>query len=64
MDVTSIAFALTTGVVVGALFSLLDAPLPAPPTLAGVTGIFGLYVGFKLVEHLELSFDLAAILGL
>ncbi|MBM6616788.1 XapX domain-containing protein [Bacillus suaedaesalsae] len=40
--------ALITGVIVGFLFALLRLPIPAPPALAGVTGIVGVYLGFKL----------------
>lgn len=43
--------ATVTGVVVGVLFSLLKLPLPAPPALAGVLGIVGIYLG-----HLFVSF--------
>ncbi len=63
MNVTSVLFALATGLV-GAVFGFLDAPLPAPPTLAGVMGIFGLYAGFKLTEQLNSTLNIAAILGL
>ena len=38
-----------TGVAVGVLFSLLKLPLPAPPALAGVLGIVGIYLGHLLV---------------
>ena len=38
-----------TGVMVGAVFTLLKLPLPAPPALAGVLGIVGMYLGHLLV---------------
>ncbi|AIU68419.1 DUF1427 family protein [Vibrio coralliilyticus] len=33
------------GFVVGVLFSAIKLPIPAPPALAGVMGIFGVYLG-------------------
>ncbi|MFZ3589104.1 XapX domain-containing protein [Bacillus sp. DJP31] len=43
-----VILSLLTGTVVGFLFALLRLPIPAPPALAGVTGIVGVYLGFKL----------------
>lgn len=43
-----VILALLTGIVVGFIFALLKLPIPAPPALAGVTGIVGVYLGFKL----------------
>ncbi|MFD1735131.1 XapX domain-containing protein [Bacillus salitolerans] len=43
-----VILALLTGIIVGFLFALLRLPIPAPPALAGVTGIVGVYLGFKL----------------
>jgi len=37
--------ALGTGILVGVIFSLFKLPLPAPPVLSGIVGIFGIYVG-------------------
>ena len=37
--------ALATGILVGIIFSLFKLPLPAPPVLSGIVGIFGIYVG-------------------
>jgi XapX domain-containing protein len=37
--------ALATGMLVGVVFSLFKLPLPAPPVLSGIVGIFGIYVG-------------------
>lgn len=42
---------LGVGLVFGVLVSVLRLPLPAPPTLAGVMGIVGLYIGYVLVSH-------------
>ena len=40
-----ILMALAAGLFVGILFSMLKLPLPAPPVLSGIMGIFGVYLG-------------------
>jgi len=45
-----ILLALGTGLVVGIVFSLLKLPIPAPPVLAGVVGIVGIYLGGFIVK--------------
>ncbi|AUW93818.1 MAG: XapX domain-containing protein [Sulfobacillus thermosulfidooxidans] len=40
------------GIVVGAVFTLLHLPLPAPPTLSGVLGIVGIFCGMWLTQYL------------
>ena len=42
---SAVLLALLAGVVVGILFSAIKLPLPAPPALAGVMGIAGIYLG-------------------
>lgn len=42
--------ALITGLVVGLLFAVLKLPIPAPPTLAGIMGIIGVFLGFIIVN--------------
>jgi len=42
---TEVIISLATGALVGILFSLLKLPLPAPPVLSGIAGIFGIYLG-------------------
>lgn len=37
-----------TGLVVGLVFTALKLPLPAPPVLAGVLGILGIWSGGQL----------------
>lgn len=37
--------ALLAGVIVGVVFKILRLPLPAPPVLAGILGIVGIYIG-------------------
>ncbi len=47
-----IILALIAGAGVGALFSMLQLPLPAPPVLSGIIGIVGVYLGgegYKLI---------------
>ena len=40
--------ALVVGVVVGLVFARLGLPIPAPPALAGLLGIVGIYVGYRV----------------
>jgi XapX domain-containing protein len=40
--------ALCAGTAVGLLFSWLRLPLPAPPTLTGILGAVGVFVGSLL----------------
>lgn len=42
-----------TGGIVGAVFSLAGAYVPAPPNIQGVLGVVGITVGFMLVSHLK-----------
>jgi XapX domain-containing protein len=52
-----ILLALLTGIIVGFLFAFLKLPIPAPPAISGITGIVGIYVGFKLFQWLRPLFD-------
>lgn len=40
-----VALSLIAGLLVGIVFKFLKLPLPAPPVLAGVLGIVGVYLG-------------------
>ena len=40
------------GLFVGALFTLLKLPIPAPPVLSGVLGIVGVWFGHILTKRL------------
>ncbi len=40
-----------TGLVVGVVFAAMDLPIPAPPTLSGVMGIIGIFLGYLTVQH-------------
>ncbi|UTR16972.1 XapX domain-containing protein [Salipaludibacillus sp. LMS25] len=51
-----VILALVAGLVVGFLFGLIKLPIPAPPALAGVMGIFGVYLGYKLFQWVTVSF--------
>ena len=57
-------FALLTGLFTGSLFAAVEAPIPAPPNVAGVLGIVGIYLGYVLVEGSDVTVDLLSILGL
>ncbi|MEI5909048.1 XapX domain-containing protein [Bacillus spongiae] len=48
-----ILLAIVTGFIVGFIFALLKLPIPAPPALAGVMGIVGVYLGFKAYEYVQ-----------
>ncbi|SDK15909.1 XapX domain-containing protein [Sediminibacillus albus] len=48
-----VILALVTGVIVGFIFAWGKLPIPAPPALAGVVGIVGIYCGFKLFQLIE-----------
>ncbi len=41
-----------TGFFAGFLFSLLKLPIPAPPSLAGVMGIVGIFAGYFFYNFL------------
>jgi XapX domain-containing protein len=45
-----IVLSLIGGIVIGALFKICRLPLPAPPVLAGVLGIVGIYLGGVIIE--------------
>lgn len=44
--------ALAVGLTVGLLFQRLGLPIPAPTALAGVLGIVGIYLGYRLGQAL------------
>jgi XapX domain-containing protein len=52
-----------TGLATGALFRFLQIPIPAPPNSAGILGIVGIYLGYRLVQTLDVGFDLLGALG-
>ena len=40
-----------TGTAVGAIFSIIKLPIPAPPVFSGLMGIVGLWIGFGIVQR-------------
>ncbi|NUK29970.1 DUF1427 family protein [Parageobacillus sp. VR-IP] len=48
-----VTLSLLTGIVVGFLFTLFRLPIPAPPALAGIAGIVGVYLGMKIFEWIS-----------
>ncbi|MEO0139227.1 MAG: DUF1427 family protein [candidate division WOR-3 bacterium] len=46
-----IVLAFLTGFITGAIFSMAKLPIPAPPTLAGVMGIIGIFLGYVVVRY-------------
>jgi XapX domain-containing protein len=51
--VKELILALLAGLIVGILFKFLKLPIPAPPVLAGVIGIVGVYLGGMAAEWLQ-----------
>ncbi len=39
---------LGTGLIVGLIFTAFKLPLPAPPVIEGILGIFGIWAGSKI----------------
>ena len=52
----AIILSLVTGALVGALFSFLKFPIPAPPTAAGIAGVVGVYLGLVIVTWMSKTF--------
>lgn len=50
------ALALLAGVLVGVFFKVIRLPLPAPPVLAGILGIVGIYLGGRIADYLAKTF--------
>ncbi|RKD31197.1 XapX domain-containing protein [Thermohalobacter berrensis] len=45
-----IFLSLLSGFILGCAFKFFRLPLPAPPSLAGITGIVGIYLGHIFYE--------------
>ncbi len=56
--------ALVTGLVTGGLFRFLHIPIPAPPELPGLMGIVGIYLGYRLLDHVDVGVNLLEAVGL
>jgi XapX domain-containing protein len=50
--------ALLTGFLTGAVFRFLNVPIPAPPNLAGILGIVGIFLGYAVLDHFDVGIDL------
>ena len=64
MNVTLVALATLTGLLTGIVFGFFDVPIPAPPSLAGVMGIVGIFLGYRLMSSLPYGIDLLDVFGL
>ena len=64
MNTTVTALALLTGFLTGALFRFVQIPIPAPPNLAGIMGIVGIFLGYKIVDRFDVGIDLLGTLGI
>jgi len=62
MNLSLVIVATMTGVATGVVFGLLDVPIPAPPNLAGVMGILGILVGYRLIEYFDVGVSLLSLL--
>lgn len=49
-NMKDIILSLITGAICGVVFALFKLPVPAPPVLSGLMGIFGLWLGYKLIN--------------
>lgn len=49
---------LLAGIIIGIIFKFLKLPLPAPPVLAGVLGIVGVYFGGVIAEYMKDFFSM------
>jgi len=63
MNTTLVGLSLLTGLLVGGLFAFFEVPIPAPPNLAGVMGIVGIFLGYRLVAAVDVGYDLLDALG-
>lgn len=39
------------GLFCGVLFAALKLPIPAPPVIAGIMGIIGIFIGYIIIAH-------------
>ena len=64
MNTTFVLLATLAGLTVGGFLAFLRIPVPAPPSLAGVMGIVGIWAGYQLVHFFDVGFDVVDALGL
>lgn len=56
MDFSILGQTLFLGFIIGMLFTAFKLPIPAPDTIAAITGIIGLYLGMLLIKYLGFRF--------
>jgi XapX domain-containing protein len=56
MKKKKLLLSILAGIVIGVVFKFLRLPLPAPPVLAGVLGIFGVYIGGVVFDYILKTF--------
>lgn len=44
---------LITGMLCGVVFTIFKLPIPAPPSIYGIIGIFGVYLGYILTHYFQ-----------
>lgn len=44
-------YGLLVGIICGVIFALFKLPIPAPPSLVGILGIIGIYLGYQIVNY-------------
>ncbi len=59
---SELVLAMLTGIFAGALFSVIQIPIPAPPNLPGVLGIAGIFLGYKGVQWVGVHVDILEVL--
>lgn len=59
-----VGLSLLTGTLTGAVFRYLGVPIPAPPNLAGIVGIVGIYLGYTVIDELGWTVNVLEALGL
>lgn len=47
-----VIYAALAGLILGAVFSLMNLPIPAPITLAGVMGVVGVWAGYSIIARI------------
>lgn len=50
MSYKIVLLSLAAGIFAGVVFSIVDLPIPAPPDVAGIMGIVGIYIGYQLIQ--------------
>ncbi|WP_181685604.1 XapX domain-containing protein [Halorhabdus salina] len=64
MNPTLVGLATLTGLVTGLVFGFLEVPIPAPPSLAGVMGIVGIFLGYRIMGYFDYGINLLDVLGI